>query len=120
GPTPSQSVGFGGQPSRSSSVGDRRLMRGLKCPPAEAVRSRVVASSGHLSRQFPAVRESLENTGDAPPAGQLPLGTVVAGRYVIRRMLGHGGAASVYAAEHLVVKRSVALKLPHLDLDLRE
>jgi tRNA A-37 threonylcarbamoyl transferase component Bud32 len=95
-------------------------MRGLKCLPAEAVRSRVVASSGHVSRQFPAVRESLENTGDAPPAGQLPLGTVVAGRYVIRRMLGHGGAASVYAAEHLVVKRSVALKLPHLDPDLRE
>jgi serine/threonine protein kinase len=35
-------------------------------------------------------------------------------------MLGHGGAASVYAAEHLVVKRWVALKLPHFDPDLRE
>jgi serine/threonine-protein kinase len=35
-------------------------------------------------------------------------------------MLGHGGAASVYAAEHVVVKRAVALKVPHVDLDMRE
>jgi serine/threonine-protein kinase len=35
-------------------------------------------------------------------------------------MLGHGGAASVYAAEHVVVKRSVALKVPHVDVDMRE
>ncbi|HEX4339806.1 MAG TPA: serine/threonine-protein kinase [Polyangiaceae bacterium] len=54
------------------------------------------------------------------PTSQLPPGTVVAGRYVLKRMLGHGGAASVYAAEHVVVKRSVALKLPHVDVDMRE
>ena len=35
-------------------------------------------------------------------------------------MLGHGGAASVYAAEHVVVKRAVALKVPHIDVDMRE
>jgi serine/threonine-protein kinase len=55
-----------------------------------------------------------------PGASQLAPGTIVAGRYVVRRMLGHGGAASVYAAEHVVVKRAVALKLPHVDVDIRE
>jgi serine/threonine-protein kinase len=49
-----------------------------------------------------------------------PAGTIIGGRYVIRRMLGRGGAASVFAADHLVVRRSVALKLPHPDPELRE
>src|SRR5947207_2155163 len=40
--------------------------------------------------------------------------------YTLRRLLGHGGAASVFAAEHVLVKRSVALKLPHIDPDLGE
>jgi serine/threonine-protein kinase len=35
-------------------------------------------------------------------------------------MLGRGGAAVVFAAEHLLVKRPAALKLPHVDPELRE
>lgn len=46
---------------------------------------------------------------------RFPLGSTVGGRYVLRRMLGRGGAASVFAAEHAFVKRPVALKLPHDD-----
>ena len=64
--------------------------------------------------------ESLEEQPLGGPTNQLPPGTVVAGRYVVRRMVGHGGAANVYAAEHVIVKRAVALKLPHADVDLRE
>ena len=54
------------------------------------------------------------------PAEAFPIGSVVGGRYVLKRELGRGGAASVFAAEHAIVKRSVALKLPHTDPDLRE
>jgi serine/threonine protein kinase len=51
---------------------------------------------------------------------RFPIGTTVGGRYVLRRMLGRGGAASVLAAEHVVVKRPVALKLPLDDATQRE
>ncbi len=41
----------------------------------------------------------------------LLLGAVVDDRYELRRVLGRGAAAVVYAAEHLRVRRPVALKL---------
>jgi serine/threonine-protein kinase len=52
--------------------------------------------------------------------GGLRVGAVIGGRYVLRRLLGRGGAACVFAAEHTLVRRSVALKLPHPDPDQRE
>lgn len=41
-----------------------------------------------------------------------PVGAVIADRYALRRILGRGGAAVVFAAEHVLVKRPVALKVP--------
>jgi serine/threonine protein kinase len=49
-----------------------------------------------------------------------PLGATVAGRYELRRVLGRGGAAVVFAAEHVLVRRPVALKLPLTNPELRE
>lgn len=49
------------------------------------------------------------------PNSRFPLGSTVGGRYLLKRVLGRGGAASVFAAEHVVVRRQVALKLPHDD-----
>jgi hypothetical protein len=51
---------------------------------------------------------------------RFPLGSTVGGRYVLKRMLGRGGAASVFAAEHTLIRRPVALKLPHDDPRHRE
>jgi serine/threonine-protein kinase len=48
------------------------------------------------------------------------VGEIVAGRYELRRVLGRGAAAVVFAAEHTLVKRPVALKLPLIDPDLHE
>jgi len=78
----------------------------------------VVASPGQFGRSPAAAPAETPVTPSG--ASQLQPGTIVAGRYVIRRVLGHGGAASVYAAEHVVVKRALALKLPHVDVDMRE
>ncbi|HEX4355735.1 MAG TPA: serine/threonine-protein kinase [Polyangiales bacterium] len=49
-----------------------------------------------------------------------PLGARVGGRYELRRVLGRGGAAVVFAAEHVLIRRSVALKLPLATPELRE
>ena len=49
-----------------------------------------------------------------------PIGAVVAGRYELRRILGRGGAAVVFAAEHVLVRRPVALKLPLRTPEMRE
>jgi serine/threonine-protein kinase len=42
---------------------------------------------------------------------ELPVGTVVAGKYRVKAVLGRGGFAVVYDAEHLGLGRDVALKL---------
>jgi tRNA A-37 threonylcarbamoyl transferase component Bud32 len=49
-----------------------------------------------------------------------PIGATVAGRYQLRRILGRGGAAVVFAADHVIVHRPVALKLPLRNPDVRE
>jgi serine/threonine-protein kinase len=41
-------------------------------------------------------------------------------RYELRRIVGRGGAAVVFAAEHVRIRRWVALKLPLIHPDIRE
>src|SRR5262249_6226781 len=41
-----------------------------------------------------------------------PLGTIVAGKYLVRERLGAGGMAEVYLADHLALNIPVALKRP--------
>jgi len=48
------------------------------------------------------------------------IGTTVAGRYEIRRLLGEGGFSSVFEAVHSVTGREVALKLLHPHLTTTE
>lgn len=44
------------------------------------------------------------------------IGSTVAGRFLIRRFLGSGGMGAVFEAEHVFMKRRVALKILHADL----
>ena len=44
-------------------------------------------------------------------AGIVPEGTVIDGKYKIDRVLGTGGMAAVYRAEHFKIGRTVALKM---------
>ena len=50
-----------------------------------------------------------------PPASPVALGTVVAGKYRVERVLGQGGMGVVVAARHIDLDQPVALKfiLPH-------
>jgi len=60
---------------------------------------------------------------DTEPSGETPegserrstsvVGTVVGGRYYIRRLCGEGGMGRVYEAEHIDIGKRVALKILH-------
>jgi serine/threonine-protein kinase len=56
--------------------------------------------------------ESVESSG--PKA--LEPGTVIAGRYRVLSLLGLGGMGAVYRAEHVHMRKTVALKLLHPEL----
>ncbi len=43
----------------------------------------------------------------------LPVGTVVGERYHVKKFLGRGGMGAVYEAEHIHMKKAVALKVLH-------
>ena len=54
--------------------------------------------------------------GDEPGRPSTTRGTVIAGRYVVVRLLGRGGMASVYLAHDRLVDRPVALKILRREL----
>ena len=52
-----------------------------------------------------------------PPTSSATLvGTLVAGKYRVKRVLGHGGMGTVYKAENQAIGRTVALKILHTHL----
>ncbi len=57
--------------------------------------------------------------GPAPVSlsiGQEWIGTVVADRYLIQKLLGRGGMGAVFQAEHIHMKKLVALKVLHTSM----
>ncbi len=54
--------------------------------------------------------------GDAESEARIPTGTLVADRYRIARVLGEGGMGVVYAAEHVLMRKEVALKVLHAEM----
>jgi serine/threonine protein kinase len=50
------------------------------------------------------------------PAGRHLVGTVIADRYRVRRLIGTGGMGSVYHGEHVHMRNAVAIKVLHSEL----
>src|SRR5262245_31140764 len=49
-------------------------------------------------------------------AGDALLGTVIAERYRLIEKIGQGGSGTIYRAEHVAVRRKVAVKILHHEL----
>ena len=65
--------------------------------------------------------EAFQNGGrlteatDSQP-GEALVGTVLAGRYRIERLLGAGGMGAVYRAEHVLMRKACAVKVLHREM----
>lgn len=70
----------------------------------------------HCGELHPAHFKHCPTTGLPLNTGPALIGRTIAGRYRVLGLIGEGGMGAVYVAEHLLLKRKVAIKRLHSDL----
>ncbi len=68
-----------------------------------------------LAPTRPATPMEEADGGQAPPSDAL-VGTVLSGRYKVLGLLGEGGMGAVYLAEHLHMRKRMAIKVLHAEM----
>jgi serine/threonine-protein kinase len=61
-----------------------------------------------------------EDSEPDEPVTLLPIGSLIGGKYVIKRVLGKGGYGAVYEGEHTAIGHRVAIKVARLSTKERE
>lgn len=93
---------------RSRRQGEYATVPSRRPVPAAAVYSWHVGSSEPRTWGDPGITAPAQASEEAPT---LQAGTVLAGRYVIERLIGEGGMGEVYLARHQTIDKLVAIKL---------
>ncbi|HVZ88501.1 MAG TPA: protein kinase [Polyangia bacterium] len=98
-------------PETAGAAADDRSER----PQRETVLSIPVRADRARDRRLTVPDEpaAAEESSADPPGSTSVVGSVVGGRYYVRRLCGEGGMGRVFEAEHIDIGRRVALKILH-------
>jgi serine/threonine-protein kinase len=96
---------------------DRRekgtVVPGLARRPPPADKGAAAAAAARAAADSQPASESMSIGTDTDAQSVSVIGTLVGGRYRIRRLCGEGGMGRVYEAEHIEIGKRVALKILH-------
>ena len=97
-------------PPRADRLADKLAGAGARAAAGNAALGSAAAAA---AAELEIMAESEAVTGDTEALSVSVVGSLVGGRYRIRRLCGEGGMGRVYEAEHIEIGKRVALKILH-------
>lgn len=81
--------------------------------PVDRARARHHVSAAHQDEVSAAFAETVASSSNPGAPGSSVVGSLIGGRYRVRRLRGEGGMGRVYEAEHIEIGKRVAVKILH-------